>query len=51
MAPQLGVEYKLSEQVFIHLTAKDNLMFYERTAHASDLMSMVGINFGLTYKF
>lgn len=46
VAPQIGVDYTVSESFCLRLSVKDNVMIYNRLEGGSDLMSYVGINLG-----
>ena len=51
IAPQFGIDCKLSESVKLRFSAINNLIIYNRLAYGSDVLSFVGINFGGIFKF
>ncbi len=51
VAPQFGLDYAVSDQLFIRASVKDNILIYNRLNSGSDLMSYIGLNVGAYYKF
>ena len=51
VAPQFGVDYKMSESFKLRLSAMDNVLIYNRLAGGSDILSYVGLNIGGMVKF
>ena len=51
IAPQFGLDFKISEQFKLRFSALDNVLIYNRLPGGSDILSYVGINVGGMYKF
>jgi len=51
IAPQFGIDCKLSEGVKLRFSAVNNLIIYNRLAYGSDVLSFVGLNVGGIFKF
>jgi hypothetical protein len=51
MAPQIGLDYAVNDQLVFLLSAKDNILVYNRYVGGTDILSYVGINLGVYYKF
>jgi hypothetical protein len=51
MAPQFGLDYAVNDQLTFRLSAKDNILVYNRFVGGTDILSYVGINLGGYYKF
>jgi hypothetical protein len=51
IAPQFGIDFKVSEGMKIRLSAINNLIVYNRLAYGSDVLSYVGFNVGGIFKF
>ena len=51
IAPQFGIDCKLSEGVKLRFSAINNLIIYNRLAYGSDVLSYVSLNVGGIFKF
>jgi hypothetical protein len=51
IAPQVGLDYALNDQMVLRFSAKDNVFIYKRLVGGTDILSYVGINLGGYYKF
>ena len=51
IAPQFGIDCKLSEGVKLRFSAMNNLIIYNRLPYGSDVLSYVGLNVGGIFKF
>ncbi len=51
LAPGIGLDYTIAEQLSAQFFVKDNIMIYNRYKEGSDLLNFITINLGGTYKF